>query len=280
MKKLAFLILPILFVMCQSNNSEYEQAQNRADSLQRLVIDRDSALYAFMGTINDIESNLQEIKAKENIITLSANEAGIRKNKADQINEDINFIYDLMIENKDKVAQLEKQLKRAGINNNELQKTIKNLRIKLQEKDAEILQLREELKTMNIKVDELGYKIDTLQFDNQVKQAIINAQDETIHTAYYLFGSAKELRDANIIDKKGSFIGSKKLNSDFDKTLFTQIDIREITEFNLNTQKVKILTSHPGHSYTLVGEKPVEKIEIDDPDEFWSASKYLVIILN
>lgn len=279
MKHLTFLIIPLLFAMCQTPSGDYEKAQNRSDSLQRLVIAKDSALYAFMGTMNSIENNLQEIKAKENIITLNANEAGSQKNQADQINEDIQFIYDLMLENKQKVTDLEHQLRQAGIANKELQQTIRNLHLKLQEKDAEILELQTELKKLNIEVDEMAYKIDTLNFDNQVKQAIIDTQDETIHTAYYLFGSAKELKENGIIDKKGSLI-HKRISKDFDKSLFTKIDIRELTEFNLNCKKVNILTTHPGVSYTLVGEKPIEKLEIDDSEEFWSVSKYLIIIID
>lgn len=280
MRKLIIFLVPVLFTMCINPNVNKNQIQLRSDSLQRLVNQKDSALYAFMGTINDIENNLQEIKAKENIITLNATEAGANQNQAVQINEDINFIYDLMLENKNRINELENQLKQAGVNKKELQRTIKNLQIKLQQKDAEILQLREELRTMNIKVDEMAYKIDTLQFDNQVKQAIIDAQDTQLNTAYYLFGSAKELKTAGVIDKKGSFIGNKKLNSNFDKTLFTQIDIRENIEFNINTQKIKILTNHPASSYQTIGEKPIEKLEINNPDEFWSVSKYLVIILD
>lgn len=280
MKKIAFLLLPVfLFSMC-TNKKMVEEAQLRSDSLQRISLQKDSAIYAFMGTFNDIESNLQEIKAKENIISLNAGETGSPKSREDQINEDINFIYDLMLENKARVAELEKQLKRANIRNSELQKTIANLHVKLQEKDKEIFELREQLKNMNIMVDELNYKIDTLAFELQVKDAIIEAQEESLNTAYYLFGSNKELKEKKIIDKKGGFIGSKKVNRDFDKELFTKIDIREKTEFSINRNKIKIVSTHPSNSYNIVGEKPVEKIEITDPDEFWSVSKYLIIVLN
>jgi len=265
--------------MC-TNKKAVEQAQTRNDSLQRIVIQKDSAIYAFMGTFNEIESNLQEIKAKENIISLNAGDSDTTQKREDQINEDINFIYDLMLQNKERVANLERQLKRANIKSAELQKTIANLQIKLQEKDIEILNLREELKNMNFKVDELTYKIDTLKFDNEVKTAIIQTQEESLNTAYYIFGSMKELKTNKIIDKKGSFIGTKKLNVDFDKSLFTQIDIREKMEFQINSQKIKIMSTHPTTSYKIIGEKPVEKIEIIDADEFWSVSKYLVISLN
>ncbi len=280
MKKLFFL-LPILFVMCQGpSTTEIQKTQATNDSLQRLVIERDSALYAFMETFNTIESNLQEIKAKENIISINTSDDLNQPNRENKINDEIQAIYDLMLENKSKVAQLERQLKRANINSSELQQAIKSLHLKLQEKDVEILQLREELKTMNIQVDELAYEIDTLKFDNEVKTAIIQTQEESLNTAYYIIGSAKELKANKIIDKKGSFIGTKKLNKDFDKTLFTKVDIRELISIDLEVQKVKILTTHPSNSYEFAGEKPINSLEITDMYVFWSVSKYLVIIIN
>jgi len=280
MKKLIFMALPFLFAMCQSPKTDVNQVQTENDSLQRLVIEKDSAIYAFLGTFNEIEMNLQEIKSKEGIISMSVSEDGTEKSREDKINEEIQYIYDLMLENKQKVAQLEKQLKRANIKNSELQQTIINLQAKLQEKDVEILQLREELKNMNIKVDELSYAIDTLKFENQAKDEVIKTQDENLNTAYYLIGSSKELKEHQIIDKKGGFIGSKKLNKDFDKSFFTKVDIRNVTSFDLNVPKIKILTTHPSNSYKIIGEKPVEKLEITNPDEFWSVSKYLVIIID
>jgi len=41
-----------------------------------------------------------------------------------------------------------------------------------------------------------------------------------------------------------------------------------------------MLTTHPSNSYKLIGEKLIEKLEITNTKEFWSASKYLVIILD
>lgn len=278
MKKLSFLLIPVLFSMCQSPKAELEEARMQNDSLQRLVITKDSAMIAVVDVFNEIESNLQDIKQKENIISLNANDAGII-NREDQINKDIQYIYDIMLENKNKVAKLERQLKHAGIENQGLQKIIANLEIKIKEKDAEIFQLQQKLKNMNIEVDELTYKIDTLAFDNQVKQAIIDAQDESLHTAYYIIGSSKELKDNGVLDKKGVLAKNKKINNDFERSLFTKIDIREKTSFDINASKVKILSTHPGYAYSIEGEKPVESIDIIDPDDFWSVTKYLVVVV-
>ena len=70
------------------------------------------------------------------------------------------------------------------------------------------------------------------------------------------------------------------MNEDFNKEYFTKVDISTTNSINIGAKKAKIITTHPSSSYKLVGEKPVERIDILNPTEFWSSSKYLVIITD
>jgi len=282
MKNIVILVfIAFMFSMCTSNQKAKEELLTKNDSLQRLVINKDSALYAVINTFNEIEDNLQSIKEKENIISSTAQDAEDNRSREQKINDDINMIYNLMKENKNKVRYLQRQLKNAKIKNKDLENTIKNLQVRLAEKNEEILNLRRSLLDMNLKIDELTYSMDSLNFDIQVKSEIIKAQEEDLNTGYYLFGTTKELKDLQIINNKGSFLGTKKLNQDFDKDHFTKIDIRNQKTFVFNdTKKIKIITSHPSGSYTIYGEKPVDSLVINNIDDFWSISKYLVIMIN
>jgi len=279
-----FLLLSIslLFAMCTGNKQQMDKTQLRADSLQRLVLQKDSAIYGIMGTFATIENNLETIKEKEKIITLSVKDVENPQSREEKINEDINSIYELMLKNKEQVAKLESLLKKAKIKNSALEKTIEGLEAKLAEKNAEIIQLREQLLDMNLKIDELTYTMDTLKFDIEVKKEIIKAQDESLNTAYYLIGTEKELKEKKILDSKGGFIGigsGKTLNKDFDKSLFTIIDIRNNTSFELKAKKIKIITTHPSASYQIYGEKPVDSLVVKNPVDFWSVSKYFVVVV-
>lgn len=289
MKNLKFIWLIVMaFSLTHCNyftkdNGNNKQVQLKNDSLQRLVIQKDSAIYAFLNTFNEIEGNLQTIKDKEKIISATATDVELGQSREEKINEDIQIIYNLMQENQDKVASLRTQLKRAQVKGAELQTTIANLQAKLAEKNAQILQLRRDLLDMNLKVDELSYTIDTLLFENEVKNAIIEAQEESLNTAYYLYGTKKELKQNNVLDKKGGFIGiggAKELNEDFDKEYFTKIDVRETKGISLNTKKAEIITTHPTGSYTFTGTENVDSLIIENPDEFWKVSKFLVIVVN
>ena len=110
-----------------------------------------------------------------------------------------------------------------------------------------------------------------------------NAKTEKLNTAYYAFGTKKELIEKGVISKEGGFIGigkTSKVKDDFNKEYFTKIDITNTNSINIGAKKAKILSTHPTSSYKLIGEKMVEKIEITNAEEFWSSSKYLVVIIE
>ena len=89
--------------------------------------------------------------------------------------------------------------------------------------------------------------------------------------------------EKKVISKEGGFIGlgkSTKVSQDFNREYFTKVNIEQFNSVNLGAKKVTVLTNHPSSSYKLVGTKPVEKLEIKNPTEFWSASKYLVIVIE
>ena len=150
--------------------------------------------------------------------------------------------------------------------------------------NADILELRKNLLDLNLTIDDLTYTLDTLIFDIQIKASIIVAQEESLNTAFYLFGTGKELKKMDVLDKKGGFIGigtGKSINENFNKEYFTKIDIRDENSFEFNNaKKIKIITTHPSNSYTIYGNKPVDSLVINNIDEFWSISKYLIISIN
>ncbi len=278
MKRYLIILIPFLFAMCNGISKKEAALMNESDSLQRVIVNKDSALYAFLETYNSVEMNLQAIKEKENIITLTAASSENKLSREEKINNDINQIYEMMLKNREKVAQLEQRLKNSQFQNKELQKAIENMRMQIVAKDSEIIELHQQLRDLNIVVNTMAYKIDTLEILNHEKDNLIKQQDDDINTIYYLIGNEQELTAAKILDKKGLF-SSKKLNNDFDKSLFTKADLRELKKIDINAKKIKIITSHTSSAYTLIGEKPVESIEITDPKQFWEVSKYLIIVV-
>jgi hypothetical protein len=76
---------------------------------------------------------------------------------------------------------------------------------------------------------------------------------------------------------------TEQLSANFDNSKFTKIDYTQTTTIAVNSA-MKIVTTHPTDSYTLekdaTDKNKVTNIVITNPEKFWSASKYLVVIKN
>ncbi len=291
MKKIFFvLLLPVLIFACGSEESD-KKAQEQRDSLQAIINARDEKLEEFFGAFNEIQDNLKTIKEKENIITSTvATDAELEQSSKDQINEDIVLIYELLLKNRQTLSTMKQQLAAKNAKNSEMEKTLATLIAHMEEKNQEIAQLKEVLAGKNIDIENLNAEIaglsaelDSLVVMNKSKQTVIEEKISELNTAYYVYGTSKELREQQVITKKGGFIGigrMEKLLENFNKEYFSKIDITKTTSIEIFSKKAKIVTTHPANSYKFTGDKTVETLEITNPEEFWSVSKYLVIVVD
>jgi predicted RNase H-like nuclease (RuvC/YqgF family) len=286
MKKYLFLLfIPALFACTDiKEDPEYKKMLAERDSLSGLANTDATEINKYLSDFNDIQENLNKIKEKENLITVQTSGGGeLSQDSKDQINNDIQLIYDLMIKNKQTIESLKHKMKKSNAKIVELEKMLANMQKQLDEKDAELASLRDQLAKLNIEVAELKYNIDSLNAETAAKDNTISDQTNELNTAFYVFGTKRELMDHQIITKEGGFIGIgkiEKLMDNFNKDYFTKIDITQVTEITLAAKKAKILTTHPASSYRIEGEKKADKLVITNPKEFWGASKYLVIVVE
>lgn len=247
---------------------------------------KDSTINGYFQMLNEIESNLALIKEKENIISKNATaETELKKDTREQINEDIKTINELMAKNKRTIQYLNSKLKESNLKITEFEKMIAQANQTIQERDAEISVLKDKLTQLNFSITALNAQVDTLNTAKAQLTETVNKQVETINTAYYAFGTKKELELNKIIDKTGGFLGlgkTSKLKSDFNISYFTKIDISKVNSLPLSGKKVTMITVHPSDSYKLITNQTgiVERIDIMDATKFWSASKYLVLIVE
>lgn len=247
------------------------------DSLQKIIAQRDNQLNDLMGTVNEIQEGLREIAEAENRITLA--KAGEGANKTQQIRENIKLISQRMKENRGLIGKLQKQLRDSNFKGGELAKTIENLTKQLEEKDVQLQQLRAELDAKDIHITELDETINNLNTnvsdlkqDNAQKTQTISTQDAQLNTAWYVFGNKKELKEQKIL------VDGKVLQSSFNKSYFTKVDIRSFKSVKLYSKSAKLLSMHPSSSYNLVRDANQQYVlNITNPEIFWSTSKYLVV---
>lgn len=287
---LIIFLIPLLF-SC-GGGADLESITAERDSLLKEAEQKDEALNDFMRSLNEIESNLSKIKEKENIIRLDTqSDVELDVSTKDRINDDILSIYELMLKNKQKLDDMQAKISRANIKTSEFQKMVKQLNSRIERKDREINQLKDKLVELNINIDslnvhisELNQDMDSLKTKNVEKTEIIDKQTEQMNTAYYVYGTAKELKEQQVITKEGGFIGlgrMAKLMENFNKDYFTKIDIRKMKSIKIFSKKADIITTHPQKSFELYkSDKLIDSLVIKNSKEFWSVSKYLVIVVN
>ncbi|MBN2164842.1 MAG: hypothetical protein JW717_01050 [Marinilabiliaceae bacterium] len=287
MKKLIllFAIISTIVSSCDLGPGK-EELKQKNDSLFLATAEKDRRFNELIESLVEIDENLAQIKEKENIISLNASEANNNEKITDQINNDIKLIYDLMVQNQEKISLLEKQLRSSKSNNSKLDKFIASLNNQLSEKSNEIVQLKEQLKQKNVEISDLSFAIDGLQgVLDSIRLINLKTTDKLEETttelnkAFYVIGSTKELKEKNILNTEG-FLNLKKsvLKKDFDESYFEEIDIRQTISIPTHCKKIKILSTHPENSYNLdVDENDMVVITITNAQAFWSTSKYLVI---
>ncbi|MBR2101448.1 MAG: hypothetical protein IJ928_01720 [Prevotella sp.] len=283
MKKLLFVAVCLMaMVACDQKKTEPVVPDGgQTDSLQRIIDQKEREYNDLMGTLLEIEDGFREINEAEHRVNVAR--SGERADKAQQIRENIQFISDRMKKNRELIAKLQKQLEEqkaeGGKMVDQLQKTIDGLNKQMEDKEAEIKNLQTLLEAKDIRISELDETVTKLDNDNKKLQTesakkteVINEQDAQLHTAWYVFGTKKELKEHRILSD------GEVLQGNFDKNYFTKIDIRQVKEVKLYSKSVKMLTSHPANSYVLAQDANKQyTLRITNPQSFWSTSKYLVI---
>ncbi|WP_290377794.1 hypothetical protein, partial [uncultured Bacteroides sp.] len=207
-------------------------------------------------------------------------------NAKQQIASDIEFIRKQMEENKEQIAKLQSMLKNSKNNSAQLKRAVESLTQELVAKTQRIEELQAELASKNIRIQELDAAVtglstekEELTAENEAKAQTVAEQDKALNTAWFVFGTKKELKNQKILTNTGLFKKGQVLkDSDINKDYFTQVDIRTTKEIKLYSKDADILTTHPAGSYVLEkDDKGQLTLKITNPKDFWSVSKYLVI---
>ena len=288
MKKvlIATTICTAMLASCGQNSAEYKKLKAENDSLRIENTKSNAEMDEILGTLNDVEADIQSIRDAENYLNIQQQKGDLNKSSREQIKENMQLISETLKKNKQQISELEEKLKKSGIQSSALRKTISRLSSELDQKATMIVALQEDLAKKNVRIQELDEMVSSLNEDVEnlattaaVQSEKLNEQDKALNTAYYCFGTAKELKDQKILSGSGLFKkGSVLKDGDVNKDYFTQVDIRTTKEIKLYSKDADILTTHPTGSYALEkDDKGQLTLKITNPKEFWSVSKYLVI---
>ena len=338
MKKVLFLtISSVLFLACMPEKNSKEQK-----TIDSLTVANEQLKHGYedlLSDINDINAGFQQMsETEERINSISFDENGETKSNVptQNIKENMEFIVQLLEDNKSKIALLESKLADATYSSEQLQTMVNSLKQQMEEKQQEIMSLKNLLVEKNVQIGKMGTQIDNLvkentsvknentqikqeneqvktenqtmkeenqkvkqenqdvkneneavksenqavksenekvKKENKEKETILANQDAQINAAFYAIGTKKELKEKNILS--GGEILTK---SNFDKSYFTKIDIRNTTTIKLNAKRAELLSNHPASSYALLKDATGDiTLKVNSPSEFWSLTKYLVV---
>ena len=282
MKKLSILaVCALAIVSCKNEAPKQDLMMTQLrDSLDQIIAQKDNEINDMISTFSDIEEGFREITDAQNRVTLA--QQGEGTNSAKRIKENMQFIQQTMRQNKELINKLKQQLRESSFKGDQLKKLIETMQKQMEEKELQLQALREELDKKDIHIAELDETVANLTTNvNQLTEETtqraqtISTQDKELHTAWFVFGTEKELKEQMILDH------GRVLQANFNKEYFTKIDYRIDKEIKFYSKSAKMMTAHPSSSYTLQRDANKQYVlRITDPDLFWSTSKYLVVVVK
>jgi len=285
--KLFFVSILVLFftVSCtQELEDKIQKLEKEKEILEEESTTKEKYVEEILGAVNEIQSNLDTIRVRENIISKASSSIetqGVSEAEAlkKRILGDISDIDTYLQENKQKLSSLQSRIKSYRYKISGLEKMVENLKNTLSQKEMEIAYLKEEISSLNVRVA-------TLETTLRQKERVIKQKDKEINTAHYIIGTWDQLRDQGIVEDQGGFLWFGKTtvtSKNLDLSKFKQVEAQSTTVIPIDYSKsdIEILTNHSDKTYKLVanGENKTN-LEISDTRKFWENSRVLVVLMN
>src|SRR5882724_5974272 len=300
--KRAWLIALAVVATTGCNQAELKKALADAKSAEA---QKDSLLTEVLETtqfVTDINGELA--KAKSLTVTTTSTDPGLpgaRKDREDRkaALERVNAVIAKLNESEAKLVETETRAKTSRQRNARLlaqigtyKKTIDDLRTTAEAQKADY---ESQLAAANTQIATLAGRVDTLTTEKGQLETVKAALTDTVvnltaykNTVYYAIGTKDELIKKGIITKEGSkflVFGGTRLEParNLSPEGFTAIDKTTNKSIPLpRTDKKYKIVSRQSPTYLASGVtkdgKVTGAVEIGQPEEFWSASKYLILV--
>ena len=266
---------------CVESSQKYKSLQARLDSLSTVHIMQNSEMESMLADLNDISAGMQSLRDAERLLTLETineNKANSKsKQQLNQLKKDVQAITEAIASYKEQISKLEGKNKSQSA---EFKRLIAGLNAELDQRTQKLNEITKQLAVKTEEVANLTENVEALDKANKSQQMTINEQDMAIHQGHYLIGNRKELKEAEVFYRFWIFCPTI-VSSQAQKANFTDLDIREMKVIPLNSKKAKLLSVHPADSYTLeTGEDGNMTLKINDENNFWKQTKYLVVMIG
>ena len=281
MKKIAYYVIAAtIIVMATSCNGGSASMKEQLDSLQTAYEQRDADYNELNEYLGVIATGLDSIALQEGQIL--RNDEGTTLNR-EQIKKNLDVYKQTLESQRERIAVMEKKLKTNQKYSAHLRSIIASMKQQLAQKDEEIANLRKLVDDKNVDISKLKENVENLRQHNEMQAGLIasqvetiNAQDASMHTAYVMIGTKKELKKQGLLT--GGFL--KKTKVDFtkvDKSLFKAIDIRHTDKIDIPSKKAKVMTPQPEDSYRIDQVYKNLVLSVTNPEKFWGVTDFVII---
>ena len=176
------LLTAIVLAGCTNKKMEDQLISQKAmqDSIEAVLASKNAEVEMLFQQLNEIEESLTVVTSKYADVSKLKNKTGeVNADTRSRITAQIQDINEILNSNKQKVDQLNGQLKKSGKNNKELTAFIEKLQSRITEQEEEIQLLTTELQKKKIVIENLNKNLDELSKQNQSKdEQIMRIEEE------------------------------------------------------------------------------------------------------
>jgi myosin heavy subunit len=284
---LGAVVMAGMMASCDTPSTKQQLAETQTlnDSLMFVTLQQQNEIADLVGTLGDISAQLDKVN---NAISIEGDDARTDLvSQRERLMKKLEAVQQRIEEKQQALDELQKKYSSALGQNKELKKTIDRMQGEINGYIARIAQYESDIQTKDRQIAQLNNDLSSTQDslsqvsqENASQKNVMAAQDKMLNSGFYIVGSKKELKNIGVLGKDGLFSATKISSTSFDTSVFHQIDIREVTEIPLGSRDAKIMSQMPKDSYKL--EKDYDKnlkIVILDPAQFWSITRYLVVVI-
>lgn len=281
------ILLQMVLSLSSCGESAKERMQRETiDSLENVNYQKKRSYEDLQRYLYVIAEGLDSISIEEKELLLKNGDIESRGLNRKRMQQNLAHVRDILSRHRERIAELEKQLRNGNETSRQLRTIIAALRQQLDAKDKELAQLKTDLENNRKSISALAEQIKHLDKEKneqaetiQQQQETINEQKDQLNNAYIKIGEKSELKSLGLLSS--GFLKKTKVNyANIDLSKFQCIDIRNTTTIDL-PKKAKILTNVPKDSYKIEDNDSGGKtLTITNASKFWSISNFLIIQID
>ena len=305
MKLRSLWIVPLAAVALACNQNKEELSKALADA-QALAAEKDSLITEVLETSKFVNGVNEELtKARTALVANAATgDAGTpaerdRAARAAALDR-VKALVARLNETEGRLEQSTQRAKSLSGRNSKLVKQIEEYKASIDSLQASAqrteMELRAVVDSQTVQIASLHSSLDTARVVNDSLTVRSTALADTVgnlttykNTVYYVAGTEEELLEKGLVVKEGKkflFFGGKQLAParNLDPSLFTAMDKSQASTIDLpGDREYRLVSRQPlaaADSSTVHDGKVTGQLRISDAEQFWSSSKYLILVEN